>query len=196
MDRRIWALATVVQTLVIALVVVLVAVPRGAAAPASAPQGQATGGARPAGRIDVATSISLEEARVIVDAAVAQARAAGGHPVIVVVDDRGDVVSMDRVDGTTDYFARFAIGKAKGAVALQQPTLDTAGSYDTNPQRFLSSLSMLQGEVLLIPGGVPLFDGNRLVGGVASAGFGPNGDEPAVMAGIAAWVEWRQARGR
>jgi glc operon protein GlcG len=193
MDRRVWALATVGQTLVVALIVVLVAVPRGAAAPAAAPVGQATGGGRPAGRIDVAT---FEEARVIVDAAVANARAAGGHPVIVVVDDRGDVVSMDRVDGTTDYFARFAIGKAKGAVALQQPTSDTNDSYEANPQRFHSTLSMLQGEVLLIRGGVPLFDGNRLIGAVASAGFGPNGDEPAVMAGIAAWEQWRQAHGR
>jgi glc operon protein GlcG len=196
MDKRVWALATAAQTLVVALLIVLVMAPRGAAAPVAGPVGQATGGARPTGRIDVATSITLEEARVIVDAAVANARAAGGHPVIVVVDDRGDVVSMDRVDGTTDYFARFAIGKAKAAVALQQPTSDTAGSYDANPQRYLSSLSMLQGEVLLIPGGVPLFDGNRLIGAVASAGFGPNGDEPAVMAGITAWEQYRQARGR
>ena len=128
MDRRLWALATVVQTLLVAVVVVLVAVPRGIAAPGAQPTGQA--GGRPSGRIDVATSISLEEARVIIDAAVANARAAGGHPVIVVVDDRGDVVSMDRVDGTTDYFARFAIGKAKGAVALQQPTGETADSYE------------------------------------------------------------------
>ena len=196
MDKRVWALATVVQTLLVALVVVLVAVPRGNAAPTAEPVGQAAGGGHPSGRIDVTTSISLEEARVIVDAAVANARATGGHPVIVVVDDRGDVVSMDRVDGTTDYFARFAIGKAKGAVALQQPTGDTSDSYEANPQRFLSSLSLLQGEVLLIRGGVPLFDGNRLVGGVASAGFGPNGDEPAVAAGIAAWEQYRQARAR
>jgi uncharacterized protein GlcG (DUF336 family) len=196
MSKRAWALATAVQTLVVVLAIVLVAVPRGAAAPTVQPGRQEAPGSRPPGRIDVATSISLEEARVIVDAAVANARAAGGHPTIVVVDDRGDVVSMDRVDGTTDYFARFAIGKAKGAVALQQPTGDTASDYDRNPQRFLSALSMLQGEVLLIRGGVPLFDGNRLIGGVASAGFGPNGDEPAVMAGIAAWEQYRQSRGR
>ena len=141
-------------------------------------------------------SISLEEARVIVDAAVANARAAGGHPTIVVVDDHGDVVSMDRVDGTSEYFSRFAIGKARGAVALQAPTSESADQYGTNPQRFLSALSMLQGEVLLIRGGEPLFDGNRLIGGVASAGFGPNGDEPAVQAGVAAWEQYRQSRSR
>ena len=34
------------------------------------------------------------------------------------------------------------------------------------------------------------------IGGVASAGFGPNGDEPAVQAGIAAWEQYRQSRSR
>jgi uncharacterized protein GlcG (DUF336 family) len=81
-------------------------------------------------------------------------------------------------------------------VALQQPTEETADQYGSNPQRFLSALSMFSGELILIRGGVPLFDGNRLVGGVASAGFGPNGDEPAVLAGIAAWEQYRQAHGR
>jgi uncharacterized protein GlcG (DUF336 family) len=186
----------VVQTLVVALVVVLVAVPRGAAAPAGQPAGQEAPGGRPAGRIDVATSITLEEARVLIDAATANARAAGGHPTIVVVDDHGDVVSMDRMDGTTNVYAKLAEGKARGAVALQQTTAETAARYDENPQRFLSALSMFPGELTLIRGGVPLFDGNRLIGGVASAGFGPNGDEPAVAAGIAAWEEWRASHGR
>jgi uncharacterized protein GlcG (DUF336 family) len=192
MGKRGWVLATTVHTLVVTLVIGLVAVPRGAAGPAAEPQGQVAPGARPAGRIDVAASISLEEARVIIDAAVANARAAGGHPTIVVVDDHGDVVSMDRVDGTSDYFSRFAIGKARGAVALQAPTAESADQYGTNPQRFLSALSLLQGEILLIRGGEPLFDGNRLIGGVASAGFGPNGDEPAVQAGVAAWQQYRR----
>ncbi|HZS01743.1 MAG TPA: heme-binding protein, partial [Chloroflexota bacterium] len=105
MSKRAWALATIGQTLVVALAVVLVAAPRGAAAPTAHPDPQEPPGGRPPGRIDVTTSISLEEARVIIDAAVANARAAGGHPTIVVVDDHGEVVSMDRVDGTTDYFA-------------------------------------------------------------------------------------------
>src|SRR5207302_5807395 len=110
--------------------------------------------------------------------------------------DHGDVVSMDRMDGTTNFFARYAEGKARGAVALQQTTAESADQYGTNPQRFLSALSMFNGELMLIRGGVPIFDGNRLIGGVASAGFGPNGDEPAVLAGIAAWEQHRASRGR
>ena len=75
-------------------------------------------------RIDVATSITLEEARVIIEAATALIRQEKGHATIVVVDDNGNLVSMDRMNGTSSFFQRFAVGKAVGAVALQVSTAD------------------------------------------------------------------------
>jgi len=148
----------------------------------------------PRPRVDVATSISLEEARIIIDAAVAHVRGEKGHAAIAVVNDNGNLVSMDRMDGTSSFFERFAVGKAVGAVALQQSTADSAEQYKTNPQRFLSALSMLQGEILLIRGGFPLVVDGRLVGGVGSAGHAGDGDVAAVKAGIAAWERFRQSR--
>jgi uncharacterized protein GlcG (DUF336 family) len=145
-------------------------------------------------RIDVATSITLEDARVIIEAATALVRQEKGHAAIVVVDDNGNIVSMDRMNGTSSFFQRFAVGKAVGAVALQVSTADTFEAYKTNPQRFLSALSMLQGEVLLIPGGFPLIVDGRIVGGVGSAGHRGDGDVRAVKAGIAAWERLRQSR--
>jgi glc operon protein GlcG len=138
-------------------------------------------------RIDVSTSITLEEARVIIEAAAALVRQEKGHAAIVVVDDNGNLVSMDRMNGTSSFFQRFAVGKAVGAVALQVSTAETFEAYKTNPQRFLSALSMLQGEVLLIPGGFPLIVDGRVVGGVGSAGHRGDGDVRAAKAGLAAW---------
>jgi len=145
-------------------------------------------------RIDVATSITLEEARVIIEAAAALVRQEKGHAAIVVVDDNGNVVSMDRMNGTSSFFQRFAVGKAVGAVALQVSTAETFEAYKTNPQRFLSALSMLQGEVLLIPGGFPLIVDGRVVGGIGSAGHRGDGDVRAAKAGLAAWEKFRQSR--
>jgi glc operon protein GlcG len=145
-------------------------------------------------RIDVATSITLEEARVIIEAAAALVRQEKGHAAIVVVDDNGNVVSMDRMNGTSSFFQRFAVGKAVGAVALQVSTAETFEAYKTNPQRFLSALSMLQGEVLLIPGGFPLIVDGRVVGGIGSAGHRGDGDVRAAKAGLAAWEKLRQSR--
>jgi len=121
-------------------------------------------------------------------------KAEKGHAAIIVVDDNGNVVSMDRMDGTSSFFQRLALGKATGAVALQQNTAETAEQYKTNPQRYLSALSMLQGEVVFIPGGFPLVVDNRIVGAVASAGHRGDGDVRAVKAGIAAWEKFRQSR--
>jgi glc operon protein GlcG len=148
----------------------------------------------PRPRIDAASSLSLEEARIIIEAAVARVRADKAHAAIAVVDDNGNLVSMDRIDGTSSFFARFAVGKAVGAVALQQTTAESSDQYKVNPQRFLSALSMLQGEILLIRGGFPLIVNGRIVGGVGSAGHGGDGDVEAVKAGIAAWEKFRQSR--
>ena len=145
-------------------------------------------------RIDVATSITLEEARVIIEAATALIRQEKGHATIVVVDDNGNLVSMDRMNGTSSFFQRFAVGKAVGAVALQVSTAETFEAYKTNPQRYLSALSMLQGEVVLIPGGFPLIVDGRVVGGVGSAGHRGDGDVRAAKAGVAAWERFRQSR--
>jgi glc operon protein GlcG len=145
-------------------------------------------------RIDVAFSISLEEARVIIEAAAGMVRAEKGHAAIVVVDDNGNIVSMDRMDGTSSFFQRLALGKATGAVALQQTTAETAEQYKTNPQRYLSALSMLQGEVVFIPGGFPLVVDNRVIGAVGSAGHRGDGDVRAAKAGIAAWEKFRHSR--
>ena len=148
--------------------------------------------ARP--RIDVPVSLSLEEARVIVDVAVALVKAERGRAAIAVVDHNGNLISMDSMDGNSRFWSRFAVGKAVGAVALQVDTAVSAEQVKTNPARFQSALSMLQGEILLIPGGTPLIIDNIVVSGVGSAGHRGDGDVRAVKAGIAAWEKFRQSR--
>jgi uncharacterized protein GlcG (DUF336 family) len=157
----------------------------------SAPAGE-TFATRP--RIDVPVSLSLEEARVIVDAAVALVKAEKGRAAIAVVDYNGNLISMDSMDGNSRFWARFAVGKAVGAVALQVDTAVSAEQVKTNPARFQSALSMLEGEILLIPGGMPLIINNIVVGGIGSAGHRGDGDVRAVKAGIAAWEKFRQSQ--
>ncbi|HEX9271664.1 MAG TPA: hypothetical protein VGA01_05545, partial [Candidatus Binatia bacterium] len=62
----------------------------------SAPAGEMFA-ARP--RIDVPVSLSLEEARVMIDAAVALVKAEKGRAAIAVVDYNGNLISMDSMDG-------------------------------------------------------------------------------------------------
>jgi uncharacterized protein GlcG (DUF336 family) len=145
-------------------------------------------------RIDVPTAITLEEARTILDAAVALIKAEKGRAAIAVVDFNGNVISMDSMDGNSRFWTKFAVGKAVGAVALQTDTAVSAEQVKTNPARFQSALSMLEGEIILIPGGTPLIVNNVLLGAVGSAGHRGDGDVRAIKAGIAAWERYRQSR--
>lgn len=144
--------------------------------------------------IRVPTALTLEEARVIIEAAKEVVKADNGRAAIAVVDFNGNLVSFDSMDGTPRTSARFALGKAVGAASLQQTTAESADQLQTNPQRFHSALSILGGEVMLIPGGFPLIVDNVIIGAVGSAGHRGDGDVRAVKAGIAAWEKHRQSK--
>jgi uncharacterized protein GlcG (DUF336 family) len=144
--------------------------------------------------IRVPTALPLEEARVIVEAAKAVVKADNGRAAIAVVDFNGNLVSLDAMDGTSGFWVKFAIGKALGAVSLQQSTADSAEQLQSNPQRFHSALSLMEGQIILIPGGLPLIVDNVIVGAVGSAGHRGDGDVRAVKAGLAAWEKYRQSK--
>jgi uncharacterized protein GlcG (DUF336 family) len=147
--------------------------------------------ARPLVRVPV--HLTLEEARVIIEAAKSVVKAENGRAAIAVVDFNGNLVSLDSMDGTSGFWVKFAIGKAIGAVTLQQGTAESADQLQTNPQRFHSALSLMEGQIILIPGGLPLIIDNVIVGAVGSAGHRGDGDVRAAKAGIAAWEKYRQS---
>jgi len=144
--------------------------------------------------IRVPTVLPLDEARVIVEAAKAIVKADGGRAAIAVVDYNGNLVSLDSMDGTSGFWVKFAIGKAMGAVTLQQSTADSGDQLQSNPQRFHSALSLMEGKIILIPGGLPLIIDNVIVGGVGSAGHRGDGDVRAVKAGVTAWEKYRDSK--
>ncbi len=144
--------------------------------------------------IRVPTALTLEEAHVIIEAAKAVVKADNGRAAIAVVDFNGNLISLDSMDGTSGFWVKFAIGKALGAVTLQQSTAESADQLQTNPQRFHSALSLMEGQIILIPGGFPLIVDNVIIGAVGSAGHRGDGDVRAVKAGIAAWEKYRQSK--
>jgi len=144
--------------------------------------------------IRVPTALPLDEARILIEAAKAVVKADNGRAAIAVVDFNGNLVSLDSMDGTSSFWVKFAIGKAMGAVTLQQTTAESADQLQTNPQRFHSALSLMEGQIILIPGGFPLIVDNVIVGAIGSAGHRGDGDVRAVKAGIAAWEKYHQSK--
>jgi uncharacterized protein GlcG (DUF336 family) len=137
-------------------------------------------------------SISLGEARAIIEAAIGFARERNLRMAVVVVDQAGNVVSADRMDGAALQNIRFAEGKAFASALYRQTTQDMGALYKTRPDRYFGIMNMYPGKIYLVGGGVPLAIEGRLVGGVGVAGLPEGVDEEASRAGIAAWMKLRE----
>jgi uncharacterized protein GlcG (DUF336 family) len=133
-------------------------------------------------------SITRAEARTIIEAAISHAQTIEQKVAVAIVDDTGRTVSLDQMDGTKYKRDEFARGKAFAALLLQQPTNEAKEMITENPTRFYSLLSMFPGQLYLsYGGGVPIFQGEELVGAMGVAG-GKMGDDDAICkAGIEAW---------
>jgi uncharacterized protein GlcG (DUF336 family) len=140
------------------------------------------------------TSLSLQEARVIIDGAVAYARENKMQMTVVIVDDSGQLISADRMENASFHLERFAKGKAMASLILRDRTEVAAELAKTRPDRYFGIMNMYPGEVYLVGGGVPLAVGNQLVGAIGVAGLPQGVDEKAAEAGIAAWNKFREKK--
>jgi uncharacterized protein GlcG (DUF336 family) len=138
------------------------------------------------------TALSLREARVIIDGAVAYARDKKLTMTVVILDEEGQLISADRMEGASFHLERFAKGKALASLILRDRTEAAAELSKTRPDRYFGIMNMYPGEVYLVGGGVPLGIGNRLVGAVGVAGLPQGVDEKGAEAGIVAWNKYRE----
>jgi len=136
--------------------------------------------------------ISLQEARVIIDAAVAYARELKLSMAVVVVDQSGNMISADRMEDASFHNEKLANGKAFASVILRQRTETAANLAKTSPDRYFGIINMYPGEVYLVGGGIPVTFENKLIGAVGVAGLRGGEDEKAAEAGIAAWRKFRE----
>lgn len=107
-----------------------------------------------------ATQPEHEWALELADRAIAQARAREVRIAVAVVDVRGDPIQQDTMDGAPTAAPFVAEAVASGAATFQLP------SAEIDP----AVIPVLPYHVLAVPGGVPLRDGDRVVGGLGIAG--------------------------
>ena len=128
-------------------------------------------------------SLSLEGARKVIAAARAEAaarNAPGG--VIAVVDDGGNLMALERLDGTFAAGANISIGKARTAALFKRPTrvFEELINKGRTAMTALNDFTPLQG-------GVPIVVEGKIVGGVGVSGAASAlQDEELATAGAAA----------
>lgn len=128
-------------------------------------------------------SLDLNGARKVIAAAVAEAqrlKAPGG--VIAVVDDGGNLMALERLDGTFAAGANISIGKARTAALFKKPTkvFEDIIRNGRTPMVALNDFTPLQG-------GVPIEVDGQIVGAVGVSGAASaQQDEDLAIAGAKA----------
>ena len=128
-------------------------------------------------------SLTLEGARRVIAAAQAEAKAKnapGG--VIAVVDEGGNLMALERLDGTFAAGALISVGKARTAVLFKRPTkvFEDLINKGRTVMVALNDFTPLQG-------GIPIIVDGQVVGGVGVSGAASAAqDEELAIAGASA----------
>ena len=131
--------------------------------------------------------VTLEQATMIIDRALAKAREMNIRPLCVaVLDDGGNLKALKREDRASILRPQIAIGKAWGAIGMGESSRSLADRLKERPA-FLAALSdMSGGKVVPVAGGVLIMDGNVIIGAAGASGGTADEDETCVVAGIEA----------
>lgn len=129
-------------------------------------------------------TISIHDARRVLDAALARAAELNVKVSVVVVDDGGNMKAAARMDGALYLTTPFATTKAMTAAGLGLATGDLSAFLASNPA-LLAGLAS-QPDIAVIPGGVPITVDGAIVGAVGVAGGQGGEDEPIAKAGLEA----------
>ena len=114
-------------------------------------------------------SVALEDARRVIAAGEAKAREIGQPMNIAVADAGGNLVAFARMDGAWLGSVDIAINKAFTARAFDITTKDLAGESQSGSQFFGIHVSN-GGRIMVFAGGVPLKQGDAVVGAVGVSG--------------------------
>jgi len=111
--------------------------------------------------------MSLSEAIAYVDRGIARAQSLGIKVSLAVVDEFGQLVQLDRMDGAALMSPDLAQAKAVTAVNFKLPTSEVK-KLDRETLRNIEQA--VHFKVIALPGGVPIFEGAELKGAIGVSG--------------------------
>ena len=126
--------------------------------------------------------LTLEGARRAIAAAEAEARRNKAGGIIAVVDDGGNLMALERLEGTFAAGARVSIGKARTAALFKKPTR----FFEELINKGRTAMTAVEDFTPLI-GGVPIVIEGQIVGAIGVSGANSaQQDEELALAGAAA----------
>ena len=132
--------------------------------------------------------VTLEQANEIIRAGQAKGREMGIGPLtVVVLDDGGHLVSMQREDKSGILRFEIAFGKAWGGLAIGRSSRANEADIITREHFGVGLAAASNGRIIPVAGGVLIVDQNGdVAGAVGVTGDSSDNDETCAIAGIEA----------
>lgn len=131
--------------------------------------------------------LTLQQARIIADTALAHAHKHTFKPLsIVVLDARGQRKMVLTEDNTSLKRAEVAYSKAYGALCMGSGSRSLGKMAAERPHFIAAAMHIADGALVPVPGGVLIKSADQVVGAVGISGDTSDNDEAAALAGIAA----------
>jgi len=128
--------------------------------------------------------LSFAAARKMAAAAQEAAKAKGVDVVIVVVDDAGYIILLERMDGAQVASVQVGIGKAHTAAIYRRPS-----RVFEEQVRNGRVAALALAEATPLQGGVPVLLGGKVIGAIGVSGDTPQVDEDIAIAGAKAFAQ-------
>lgn len=130
------------------------------------------------------SAISLSAAEKAIDAATAKAVEIGQPMNIAIVDDGGHLVAFVRMDGAIKASIDISIRKARTSILMNVPT--SALMPLVQPGAELYGLEQTAGGMVIFGGGIPLTNGDVVIGAIGVSAGTVDQDVSVAEAGAAA----------
>jgi uncharacterized protein GlcG (DUF336 family) len=126
----------------------------------------------------------LSVARAYADRVLQAADKRGARAAVAVVDELGQLMQLDRMEGSTLHGAELAEAKAMTALNFQRSTIDLAKNF--SPERFAEIKTLVHYKAFAGAGGVPIVRDGQVVGAVGvHGGGGPEASDELARAALA-----------
>ncbi len=174
-------LMTIAGAACVALTTGSVAFAQAPAAPAAPPAQPSAGGTPDKMPFDIpyGMPIDVEHAKQLVAAAEGEAKKRGWKMNIAVVDNNGDLIAFERMDGAQVASVTISQGKARTAARFRRESRLFYNAYETGHPY----VSTLDPGLVASPGGFPLVEGGKMIGAIGCSGGTGDQDAATCKAG-------------
>jgi uncharacterized protein GlcG (DUF336 family) len=135
------------------------------------------------------SNVTLEQADVIINAALAKGRAEKLRPLtVVVLDAGGHAVALKRENDASILRPKIAHGKAWGALGMGLPSRTLFSRAKESPTFYVALSDLTDGNMVPMPGGVLIRDpaNGKIIGAVGITGDTGENDELCAITGVKA----------